>query len=164
MNIVRGKFRHPPSHLMQAVSHGSLFAEVLQTNWRHQLNLYKIVSFYEKEDENHVGDTIIVSLEHIKLTLLQVRNVPRASAVIGLPGDMENQVGIDASHSEICRFDTSISADMDNYEKVQGNIKELYDGAVEMEGVILPAVSEMELQARLAALGEQQAQTTTFPI
>ncbi len=87
---------------------------------------------------------------------MQVRIVPRASAVIGLPGDMENQVGIDASHSEICRFDPSILEDMDNYEKVQGNFRELYEGALEKLGEILPTAPEGELEARLAALRREQ--------
>ena len=72
--------------------------------------------------------------------------------MIGLPGDMENQVGIDASHSEICRFDPSILNDVDNYEKVQGNFRELYEGALEKQGEILPSTPEGLLEARLAAL------------
>ena len=54
--IVRGIFRDPPNDMIEALKHGSLFADVLQANWRHQLNLYKIVSFYEKEDKHHVHD------------------------------------------------------------------------------------------------------------
>ena len=71
--------------------------------------------------------------------------------MIGLPGDVENQVGIDANHSEICRFDPSIQTDMDNYEKVQANIKELYEGTLQ-QGELLPDDPEKELGARLAAL------------
>ena len=78
--------------------------------------------------------------------------MPRASAVLGLSGDIENQVGIDASHSEICRFDPSIMMDMDNYEKVQGNFQELYEGALKRQGEILPNSPEGELETRLAAL------------
>ena len=47
IRIVRGLFRNPPNDIMQAVTHGSLYTDILQENWRHQLNLYKIVSFYE---------------------------------------------------------------------------------------------------------------------
>ena len=114
--IVRGIFPDPPHDLVQALSRGSLFADILQEHWSYQLNLYKIVSFYEKEDTHHVGDG------HRELSIMthtiQVRIVPRASAVIGLPGDIENQVGLDAGHKEICRYDPSILADIDNYEKV----------------------------------------------
>lgn len=66
---------------------------------------------------------------------------------------MENQVGIDAKHSQICRFDPSITKDMDNYEKVQGNFKEPYEGALERQGEILPNAPEGEFEARMAALG-----------
>ena len=68
MNIVRGIFRDPPNDLMQSLSHGSLFADILQASWRNQLNLYKIVSFYEKEDEHHVGGTLVASLKHVEFT------------------------------------------------------------------------------------------------
>lgn len=151
MAIVRGIFRNPPNDMMQALSHGSLFADVLQANWRHQLNLYKIVSFYEKEDEHHVSlDYSFLQIDRTET--LQVRIVRRSSAVIGLPGDIENQVGIDASHSEICRFDPSIMMDMDNYEKVQGNFQELYEGALGRQGKILPNAPQGGLEIRLAAL------------
>jgi hypothetical protein len=38
---------NPPNDIMQALQKGSLFTDVLQENWRHQLNSFKIVSFYE---------------------------------------------------------------------------------------------------------------------
>ena len=47
VRIVRAIFLNPPNDIMQAITHGSLYADMLQENWRHQLNLYKIVSFYE---------------------------------------------------------------------------------------------------------------------
>ena len=39
--------RNPSKDVMEALEKGSLFSNVLQEGWRHQLNLYKIVSFYE---------------------------------------------------------------------------------------------------------------------
>ena len=72
--------------------------------------------------------------------------------MIGLPGDMENQVGLDASHSEMCRYDPSILADMDNYDLVKGNLRELYEGALEKQGELLPNAPEGKLEARLATL------------
>lgn len=39
--------RNPSKDVMEALTKGSLFSDVLQESWRHQLNLYKIVSFYE---------------------------------------------------------------------------------------------------------------------
>jgi hypothetical protein len=37
---------NPSNDIMQALQKGSLFSDILQENWRHQLNSYKIVSFY----------------------------------------------------------------------------------------------------------------------
>lgn len=68
MAIVRGIVRDPPNDLMQALSRGSPFADVLQANWRNQLNLYRIVSFYEKEDEHYVSDNNSF-LKYVGLTL-----------------------------------------------------------------------------------------------
>lgn len=53
--------------------------------------------------------------------------MPRLSAVIGLPGDLENQVRLDADHSNLCRFDASIQKDRDNLRLVEANIEELYE-------------------------------------
>lgn len=39
-----------PRDLMQALQSGSIYSNVLQEQWRHQLNLFKIVSFYETVD------------------------------------------------------------------------------------------------------------------
>lgn len=39
--------RNPSKDVLEALTKGSLFSDVLQESWRHQLNLYKIVSFYE---------------------------------------------------------------------------------------------------------------------
>ena len=55
--------------------------------------------------------------------------VPRESAVIGLPGDVENQVRLDADHRNLCRYNLSVQVDRDNLKKVQHNIKELYDAS-----------------------------------
>ena len=65
---------------------------------------------------------------------------------------MEDQVGINANHSDMCRFDLSIRSDEDNYEKVHGHFKELYQGALKKQGEILLNAPERELEARLAAL------------
>lgn len=45
---VATKVLHNPSKdVMEALGKGSLFSDTLQEGWRHQLNLYKIVTFYE---------------------------------------------------------------------------------------------------------------------
>ena len=60
--------------------------------------------------------------------------VPRESAVLGLSGDVENQVRLEADHSNICCFDFSIEDDLDNYEVVAANIKELYKASLKRKG------------------------------
>jgi len=53
--------------------------------------------------------------------------VPKESAVFGLAGDRENQVRLNATHSNMCRFNPSVKADMDNYFFVKANIEDLCD-------------------------------------
>lgn len=108
IRIVRGLIRDPPNDLMQAVTKGSLYADVLEENWRHQLNSFKIVSFYEG-----VGDI-----------------VPRDSATFRLPGNVEDIVRLDADHSKMCRFDLGIETDRENYDKVQAYVGDLYEFAL----------------------------------
>ena len=55
--------------------------------------------------------------------------VPRKSAVFGLPGDRENIVRLNASHSDMCRFDES-QQDQDNFNLVRSNIEDLYEEAI----------------------------------
>jgi hypothetical protein len=45
--IVNTVMRSAPNDLMEAVSSGSLYTDILQESWRHQLNDYRIISFYE---------------------------------------------------------------------------------------------------------------------
>ena len=51
--------------------------------------------------------------------------MPRTSAVIGLPGARENQVKIEATHSDMCRFNPDVQIDVNNYKLVEGNVLEL---------------------------------------
>ncbi|KAH9206067.1 hypothetical protein DL95DRAFT_397161 [Leptodontidium sp. 2 PMI_412] len=92
-----------PNDIMEALKKRSLFSEVLSEHWRHQLEQYQIISFYEG-----VGNV-----------------VPRHSAVLGLDGMRENQVKLDATHSDMCRFNRSVKKDVDNYALVEGNLRDL---------------------------------------
>lgn len=125
--IVRGVFghAHAPNELLEALKHGSPYADMLQENWRHQLLRFKIVSFYETKSE-------IVS---------------RDSATIGLPGDVENVVALNADHSNMCRFDLADEEDESNYEIVATNVKDVYDHAMirrEETFLILPEAPSSE--------------------
>ncbi|EXF76156.1 hypothetical protein CFIO01_03549 [Colletotrichum fioriniae PJ7] len=103
--------------LMHAVTSGSLYSDMLQENWKHQLNNYRIYSFYE-------GIGNIVS---------------RDSATLNMPGDVETIVKIHAAHSDICRFDTSTPDDKNNYKQVIHGLRKLSDAACNHLRDILPA-------------------------
>ncbi|RFU27200.1 hypothetical protein B7463_g9151, partial [Scytalidium lignicola] len=102
---------HPQNDIMEALEKNSLFSDILQENWRHQLERYQILSFYEG-----IGNI-----------------VPRDSAVIGLPGEREYAVRINAEHRDMCRFDPSIQDDEDNYQLVEANLEELCTDAIKQE-------------------------------
>ena len=51
--------------------------------------------------------------------------MPRESAVFGLEGRRENQVKLNATYSNMCRFNPSVEKDKDNYFLVEGNIADL---------------------------------------
>ncbi|CZR59520.1 uncharacterized protein PAC_09412 [Phialocephala subalpina] len=89
--------------LLETLERGSLFSDFLREAFRHQLEAYQIVSCYEG-----VGDI-----------------VPFDSAVMNLPGDRETQLRINADHRNMCRFDLSVPADLDNYRKVERNLQML---------------------------------------
>jgi hypothetical protein len=78
--------------------------------------------------------------------------------VFGLPGDRENIVMIDATHSDMCKFDNQSVHDQDNFELVRGNLEDLYKEALaKSESVGIPsrtaAISESDLEQRLSELG-----------
>ncbi|KAI9367173.1 hypothetical protein BJX61DRAFT_547746 [Aspergillus egyptiacus] len=58
--------------------------------------------------------------------------VPKESAQIGLPGNIENIVMLAADHSNICKFDEG-RVDRNNYKLVKGNLEELYEKALGLD-------------------------------
>jgi len=51
------------------------------------------------------------------------------SARLGLPGDRENVVKLNADHGQICKFGES-QVDRDNFDLVQSNIRDIYKSAL----------------------------------
>ena len=45
--VVSALSTNPSNDIMEVLRSGSLFSDILQESWRHQLSSYKIVSFYE---------------------------------------------------------------------------------------------------------------------
>jgi hypothetical protein len=72
--------------------------------------------------------------------------VTKESATFGLPGHRETILGLDADHSNICKFDSAIEDDMDVYEFVKNNFLWLYD----------EVLKERNLETRMAALDPPQ--------
>ena len=85
----------------------------------------------------------------------------KKSATFGLPGHRESIVRLDASHSDMCRFNGINQGDIDNYKIVSSNLEDLYEGALKScesaREVDLPELSreavDRDLEDRIAALG-----------
>lgn len=86
--------------------------------------------------------------------------MPKSSAVFGLPGHRENIVRLNASHSDMCRFDTKDQRDKDNLEIVLSNLEDLYVEALKIcesaNDIHLPELNkgaaDRDLEDRMAAL------------
>ncbi|KAF7556979.1 hypothetical protein G7Z17_g1046 [Cylindrodendrum hubeiense] len=95
--------------VMETLQAGSIFSEVMQAAWRNQLPDYNVVSFWGAHD----------------------KMVPVESAKIGIPGDQEHVVKLNAGHGGVCRFSTSEVA-QDNSKLVIRNIRDLYKKALQI--------------------------------
>ena len=115
-----------PNDIMEGLKKGSLFSDALQNQWRHQLKHYKIVTFYEG-----IGNVrqVLHDTAFGKINTDSNQIVPQSSAMIGLPGDHENQLKLHAEHSDMCKFNPSSPSDKKNYDLVEGNILELCENA-----------------------------------
>ncbi|KAI1321868.1 TPR-like protein [Xylariaceae sp. FL0255] len=94
--------------VLETLKQGSIFSDIMQEHWRHQLLQYNILSFWG-------------GLDNV---------VPRESARLGLPGDRENVVKLNADHSGVCKFGSS-QLDQDNFKLVRFNLKELHSSALQ---------------------------------
>ena len=56
--------------------------------------------------------------------------MPKQSAIFGLPGQRENIVRLDASHSDMCCFDGTNQRDKDNLKIVCSNLEDAYEYAL----------------------------------
>jgi hypothetical protein len=84
-----------------------------------------------------------------------------------MPGDHENVVKLNADHSGVCKFGSTLK-DRDNFKLVRGNIKDLYKNALKISelSIISPVNSQeqkvehvddnKELYARFAKLKEDR--------
>ncbi len=147
----------PPSDIVETLKSGSLFTDILEEQWRHQLLSYQIISFWEGIGDvcTHHSSQLI---RFLTITWMD-QIVPKKSAVFGLPGDRENIVRLDASHSDMCRFDQS-RQDQDNFKLVWNNVEDLYKEALkgsELSNILSPPdhnpeLAHHDLGSRLARL------------
>lgn len=72
------------------------------------------------------------------------------SAQLGLSGENENPVKLEASHSTVCKFG-STEKDKNNLKLVTGNIRDLYRGALKKSESLTNDPDEI-LQKRMLAL------------
>ncbi|CZR62148.1 uncharacterized protein PAC_12045 [Phialocephala subalpina] len=126
--------------IMEALKKGSLFSDVLSEHWRHQLEQYQIVSFYEG----------IGNCEKL---------VPRESAVLGLDGRRENQVKLDATHENMCRFNPFVKKDTDNYFLVEGNIADLCSKRPEKRWEFIKSLGVWSYNPRLEKISDKHRQS-----
>lgn len=106
--------------ILTAVKKGSLYSDVLQEGFRHQLERYDIVSFVEGRGQMR-GRVIIVD---------------RDSATFGLPGTRENIVDLKRNHSDICQFNFDNLEDIASYKIVQHNMRTAYNKIIESEDLM----------------------------
>ncbi|ORY68246.1 P-loop containing nucleoside triphosphate hydrolase protein, partial [Pseudomassariella vexata] len=93
--------------MLETLKSGSIFSDILQEHFRHQLDKYDIISFWGAQDSV----------------------VPADSARLGLPGDREHIVKLNADHRGLCKFGDS-QTDQDNLDLVRSNVKEIYKAAL----------------------------------
>ncbi|KAI1774882.1 TPR-like protein [Hypoxylon cercidicola] len=111
VQIARATGFQKSDNIMKVLESGNMFSDIMDEHWRHQLLAYDIVSFWGALDSV----------------------VPRESARLGLPGDRENIVKLDADHHGVCKFGES-QTDQDNLKLVQANLKDLYKNALKNSG------------------------------
>jgi len=125
--VVKTVLRNPNNTFMESLRKDSLYSEELIQNFRHQLEDYYVLSFFETRPFKKFG--LIVD---------------KKSATLGLSDTRETQIALDADHNTVCKF---ASPDGDDYEQVSGNVVFLAESAIK-------ALTERQ---RLAGLGVPEA-------
>ena len=138
--------------IMEALRNGSVFSHELQSQWRHQLDHYQIVTFYEG-----IGDVRdFINSCHLVNQAKFCQVVPQSSATIGLTGTRESQLKIQAKHGDMCRFNPDVPMDRKNYELVEGNLLEMCEQASQLgkrDHTWVEATSDVSLAPWILAHG-----------
>ncbi|KAJ5004002.1 hypothetical protein K4K48_010694 [Colletotrichum sp. SAR 10_66] len=86
--IARAVLRTPKNPLLDSLKRDSLFSETQRKNFRHRLEDFKIISFYET----------------LPMLKMEKPIVDKKSAVLGLASQREEAFPIDTNHVDICKF------------------------------------------------------------
>ncbi|PKY00736.1 lipa and NB-ARC domain protein [Aspergillus campestris IBT 28561] len=105
---------HASNDLLDCLEQNSLFTRQMSSRFSHQLEDYKVISFVEGK-EVMLGGAGPASISHLV--------VDEESAVLGLPGNRETRLKLDADHSMMCK----VSARGAMYRLIKGNIKQIAD-------------------------------------
>ncbi|MCJ1231813.1 hypothetical protein MMC12_008492, partial [Toensbergia leucococca] len=140
-SIVRGVLRNPSNTFMEALKKDSLFSDTLLGDFRHQLEDYYVLSFFE-------------TLPMGKLGLI----VDQKSATLGLTGLRERQIPMDVDHAGVCEFKI---AEGDDDEQVSFNLSWLVESAVKAAAerariALLSVPSSQSLSGAAPGLGKEK--------
>ncbi|KAI9374141.1 hypothetical protein BJX61DRAFT_499713 [Aspergillus egyptiacus] len=119
---------HAKNDLLECLEENSLFTKQMSSRFSHQLEDYKVISFVEGK-EMFIGGSGPASISHLV--------VDEESAVLGLPGQRETRLKLDADHSAMCKVGTRGAM----YELIKGNIKQIADQVVAAERGFVPRPS-----------------------
>ncbi|KAE8349594.1 lipa and NB-ARC domain protein [Aspergillus coremiiformis] len=116
---------HASNDLLDCLEHNSLFTRQMSSRFCHQLEDYRVISFIEGK-EVLLGGAGPASVSHLV--------VNEESAVLGLPGNRETRLKLDADHSQMCKVSTRGAM----YKLIKGNIKQIADQLLVTEQGYIP--------------------------
>ncbi|PYH65901.1 LipA and NB-ARC domain protein [Aspergillus vadensis CBS 113365] len=121
---------HASNDLLDCLEHNSLFTRQMTSRFSHQLEDYRVISFVEGK-EVFLGGAGPASVSHLV--------VDEESAVLGLPGQRETRLKLDADHSQMCK----VGSRGPMYKLIKGNIKQIADQVLitEQGYIAQPSVS-----------------------
>ncbi|KAF9889345.1 hypothetical protein FE257_007455 [Aspergillus nanangensis] len=119
---------HASNDLLDCLEQNSLFTRQMSSRFCHQLEDYRVVSFIEGK-EVFLGGSGPASISHLV--------VDEESAILGLPGNRETRLKLDADHSQMCKVGTRGAM----YKLIKGNIKQIADQIVVAEQGYMPQPS-----------------------
>ncbi|PYH49339.1 LipA and NB-ARC domain protein [Aspergillus saccharolyticus JOP 1030-1] len=119
---------HASNDLLDSLEHNSLFTRQMTSRFSHQLEDYRVISFVEGK-EVLLGGVGPASVSHLV--------VDEESAVLGLPGQRETRLKLDADHSQMCK----VGARGAMYKMIKGNIKQIADQVLVVEQRYIPQPS-----------------------